>query len=149
MHSESGGAIGFADAAGETSPRGEPRTARAPARSERAPLVLVVDDNDMVAELAADMLGLLGYRSIVARNAHEALKILDEGERPDLLFSDIIMPGGLGGLQLAKKVRSLYPELPILLTTGYSDSLVTEVEFPLLVKPYALETFKKALNNLL
>ena len=111
--------------------------------------VLVVEDDTLVAELAAGMLQELGYEAIVAHSAKEALDRLAGGEKPRLIFSDIVMPGGITGIELARKVRNRFPELPILLTTGYSEQVAGTHGFPVLQKPYELDTLAGALGNIL
>jgi CheY-like chemotaxis protein len=111
--------------------------------------VLVVEDDTLVAELAAGMLSELGFESTVAHSAKEALDRLAGGERPKVVFSDVIMPGGISGIELARKVRDRFPELPILLTTGYSEQVAGPHGFPVLQKPYELEALASALSKLL
>ena len=69
-------------------------------------------------------------KPIVAHSAKEALERLAGGEKPKLIFSDIVMPGGISGIELARKVRDRFPELPILLTTGYSEQVGRNARFP-------------------
>jgi CheY-like chemotaxis protein len=71
--------------------------------------VLIVEDDLLVAELAAGMLGELGFEAIVSHSGKEALERLAGGDRPKLMFSDIVMPGGISGIELAEKVRSRWP----------------------------------------
>ena len=111
--------------------------------------VLVVEDDTLVAELAAGMLCELGFDAVVAHSAKEALDRLAAGEKPNLIFTDIVMPGGISGLELARKVRSRFPELPILLTTGYSEQVSGTHGFPVLQKPYELDTLAGALGTIL
>lgn len=111
--------------------------------------VLIVEDDTLIAELAAGMLGELGFECTVAHSAREALERLSSGEKPKLIFSDIIMPGGLSGLELARKVRDRFPELPILLTTGYSEQVSGAHGFPVLQKPYEMTGLADALGSLL
>jgi PAS domain S-box-containing protein len=111
--------------------------------------VLVVEDDSLVAELAAGMLTELGYEATVVHSATEALDRLTNGEKPGLIFSDIVMPGGISGIELARKVRDRFPELPILLTTGYSEQVAGTHGFQVLQKPYALESLAGALGKLL
>ena len=111
--------------------------------------VLIVEDDTLIAELAAGMLGELGFECTIAHSAREALERLASGERPKLVFSDIIMPGGLSGLELARKVRDRFPELPILLTTGYSEQVSGSHGFPVLQKPYEMNGLADALGTLL
>jgi PAS domain S-box-containing protein len=111
--------------------------------------VLIVEDDTLLAELAAGMLGELGFEGVVAHSAKEALEQLTGGERPKLIFSDIVMPGGISGIELARKVRDRFPELPILLTTGYSEEVGGSHGFPVLQKPYELDALAGALSTLL
>jgi PAS domain S-box-containing protein len=87
------------------------------------PCVLVVEDNDDVRELAESVLGMAGYAVLAAASGEQALVLLREGVRVDLLFTDVIMPGGMNGLQLVDEARRLRPRLPVLVTTGYMDEL--------------------------
>jgi PAS domain S-box-containing protein len=115
-----------------------------------APRILVVEDDTVVAELAAQLLEDMGYAPEVVHSAQEALAALDRSARPALIFSDVVMPGGLNGIELAQKVRSRYPELPILLTSGYSAQLAkTPAEFPLVPKPYQYEALQTAVAALI
>ena len=111
--------------------------------------VLVVEDDTLVAELAAGMLTELGFEAIVAHSAKEALDRLSGGDKPKLIFSDIVMPGGISGLELARKVRDRFPELPILLTTGYSEQVAGSHGFPVLHKPYELDMLAGAVGKVL
>ena len=95
------------------------------------------------------MLEELGFESTVAHSAKEALEQLAAREKPKLIFSDVVMPGGISGIELARKVRERFPELPVLLTTGYSEQLGAMHGFPVLQKPYELEALAGALGNLL
>jgi PAS domain S-box-containing protein len=111
--------------------------------------VLIVEDDTLVAELAAGMLDELGFETVVAHSAKEALDRLTGGEKPKLIFSDIVMPGGISGIELARKVRDRFPELPILLTTGYSEEVGGTHGFPVLQKPYELNSLADALSKML
>jgi PAS domain S-box-containing protein len=103
--------------------------------------ILIVDDREDVAELARTILRDFGYTTLVASNGREALEILDGGEGIDLLFTDLIMPGGMNGVLLAREAQRRQPQLKVLLTTGYAEASLerTDVggsEFDLLNKPY-------------
>ena len=112
--------------------------------------VLVVEDDLVVAELAAELLRTLDYEPYVVHSASDALHALGRGERVDLLFTDVVMPGGMSGLELARKVRERFPELPVLLTTGYSEAVGGAAsEFPVLAKPYQFDDLARALGALL
>ena len=95
------------------------------------------------------MLHELGFEATVTHSAKEALDRLMDGEKPRLVFTDVIMPGGISGIELARKVRDRYPELPILLTTGYSEEVGGTHGFPVLQKPYELDTLAISLGKLL
>ncbi len=108
------------------------------------PLILVVDDHHDIAELAREALSDLGYRVVVAHSADEALARFEEAQaRLDafqLVFTDVLMPGGDNGLVLAERLRVRDPATPILLTTGYSDEMAMDgpagVGLDVLGKPY-------------
>ena len=110
---------------------------------------LVVEDDDVVADLAAGMLEELGFEPTVVHGAKEALDRINNGDRPNLVFSDIVMPGGISGLELARKLRSRYPELPILLTTGYSEQVGGTHGFEVLQKPYEMSTLATAVQKVM
>jgi len=118
-------------------------------RDETIGRILIVEDDSLVAELAADMLGEMGFETVTTHSAKEALERLSGEQRPSLVFSDIVMPGGISGLELARKIRSRFPELPVLLTTGYSEYVGAEHEFPVLQKPYEMESLAGALGKIL
>ena len=111
--------------------------------------VLVVEDDSQVAELTDQLFRELGYEPIMARTPREALEMLARA-KVDLVFSDVVMPGGLSGFELARRIRTRFPEMPILLTTGFADSLAErEVgEFPVLTKPYRIDELVAALDKL-
>lgn len=85
--------------------------------------ILVVEDNDDVRELAETMLEMAGYDVLSAPSGERALGLLESGEQADLLFTDVIMPGGMNGLELIERVHARRPGLPVLVTTGYMDEL--------------------------
>jgi len=85
--------------------------------------ILVVEDNDDVRELAESMLAMAGYEVLSAPSGERALGLLESGEQADLLFTDVIMPGGMNGLELIDRVHAKRPGLPVLVTTGYMDEL--------------------------
>ena len=119
----------------------EPPAAEAPEAPETGnETVLVVEDDPAVRSLARAMIEDLGYRTVEAANADVALEILEARQDIDLVFSDIVMPGRLNGLSLAKRVIERRPGLPIVLTSGYSshysdpDGILSTVDF--IGKPY-------------
>ena len=116
--------------------------------------ILVVEDNDMVREYVENELKALGYRVIVTRNAPAALDILRGPEKIQLLFSDVVMPGGMFGPELAREAARLRPDLKILLTSGYTehpaealDGLGQEVR--ILNKPYRRHDLASMLRSAL
>jgi PAS domain S-box-containing protein len=112
--------------------------------------ILIVEDEPVVAELAAALVEELGCEPIVVDSGREALSRLARDSAFDLVFADVIMPGGMSGLELARKIRGRFPEQPILLTTGYSETVGDETtEFPLLAKPYDLAGLARVLRSLL
>jgi PAS domain S-box-containing protein len=101
--------------------------------------ILVVDDNDNMRTTAARNLAALGYHVRLAADGPTALSILQTGESFDLLFTDVVMPNGLSGYQLADAARTLRPGLPVLFTTGFApeDGSETNVmDADALRKPY-------------
>ena len=102
-----------------------------------------------MADLAAGMFEELGFAPMIVHSAREALDRLNNGHRPALVFSDIVMPGGITGLELARKVRDRYPELPILLTTGYSEQVSGSHGFEVLPKPYELSLLSAGVQKVL
>ncbi len=113
--------------------------------------ILVVEDDSTVLNLTSDILAGLGYQVTTATHAAEALSVLQSDAKIDLLFSDVVMPGGVSGVSLARTARELRPGLRILLTSGYvgdGPELRTS-EFPLLDKPYAIEGLAGRLRKLL
>ena len=120
-----------------------------PAESGQGRRVLVVEDNVEVGQFATQVLQDLGYETVWAANADEALKVLEaESARFDVVFSDVVMPG-MSGMDLGHEVQRRYPGLPIVLTTGYSHVLVEEGlhGFELLQKPYAAEEVSRVLRR--
>jgi PAS domain S-box-containing protein len=113
--------------------------------------VLLVEDDVGVAELALGLLEEAGYKVKTAGNAAEALKVLRNGEPIDLVFSDIMMPGGMNGAELARIVRGEFPSIFILLATGYSEAAAhaATYEFPLIRKPYGREVLLDKVGEIL
>jgi len=114
-----------------------------PRASERAgtETVLVVDDRPEVAELARAILDEFGYTVLTAHDGHEAMRIVAGDGALDMLFTDVIMPGGMNGVMLAREARRQRPKLKVLLTTGYADDSINRdavgaTEFDVLAKPY-------------
>jgi PAS domain S-box-containing protein len=110
--------------------------------------VLLVEDNPEVASVSAALLEQLGYTVRRVPNAEAALREL-ELDGIDLVFSDIVMPGKMDGLGLARHLKAVRPRLPILLTSGYSDAaLNVRGDFPILRKPYEIHELSQAIAKL-
>jgi len=100
--------------------------------------ILVVEDDPALLALAVDTLESLGYRVTTANNAASALRRLKGGTAFEMLFSDVVMPGGVSGLDLARKARVGNPALKVLLTSGFigEEAIDWADEYPMLDKPY-------------
>jgi PAS domain S-box-containing protein len=105
--------------------------------------ILIVEDRAEVGEVAEAIISQMGYTTLRVRNAVEALSVL-QSTGVDLLFSDLVMPGGMDGVQLAREAKRLRPRIKILLTTGFAldaterpdASGVSGIEFDIIEKPY-------------
>ena len=113
--------------------------------------VLVVEDDAGVLALNTEMLEGLGYTVVTAQDARRALAVLESGERFDLLFSDVVMPGGMNGVELAHEVRKLRPKIAVLLASGFvaDEGVFTRSEFPLIEKPYERPALAAKLRDVL
>ena len=117
-----------------------------------AAAILVVEDDLDVRETIVEMLSDLGYRTLVATSGPDALAILRNKTAVDLLFSDVIMPAGMNGIELARTARRLRPELKILLSSGYAGDTPLDAiraEFQFIGKPYRRSALGRKLNELL
>jgi CheY-like chemotaxis protein len=108
---------------------------------------LLVDDEDLVRMSTADMLGDLGYAVVEAASAEEALGLIRDGLRPDLLVTDHLMPG-MNGTDLARIVRSERPSIQILIVSGYAESEGVAPELPRLTKPFRNDELAASLASL-
>jgi CheY-like chemotaxis protein len=113
-------------------------TAVAPLRDVSGEVVLVVEDEAAVRDIVVDCLQELGYATIEAASGPAALDMLRSGQRVDVLFSDVVMPGGIDGFRLRTEARRLRPGLRVLLTSGYPGSFdrTQDADVALLTKPY-------------
>jgi CheY-like chemotaxis protein len=111
--------------------------------------VLVVDDSADVAEVTSSLFEHLGYETIYRDSAEAALKLLEAGTKIDLVFSDIVMPGTIDGVGLAREIRSRYPNLPVVLTTGYSDAArAAPSNLRILHKPFDTEALREFIQDI-
>ncbi len=112
--------------------------------------VLLVEDNPEVQEVVGMLLEALGYHVSYAQSAAAALQLLASGEPIDLVFTDIVMPGELDGVALAQRVKVEYPNIAVLLTTGYARAANTlDPGIAILRKPYRLRTLARAVREAL
>lgn len=122
-------------------------------QSSRGRTVLVVEDNEQAGDFAAQMLQELGYRTLRALDAGAALALMPaEGHGIDAVFSDIVMPGAMSGIELAAALRRSHPGVAIVMATGYSARLATGAALPdveVLAKPYRLDDLAAALARAL
>jgi nitrogen-specific signal transduction histidine kinase/CheY-like chemotaxis protein len=110
--------------------------------------VLLVEDNPDVASVSSSLLEQLGYTVRRVADAEAALREIERNS-VDLVFSDIVMPGKIDGLSLARRLREIRPGLPILLATGYSDAAAdVRGDFPILRKPYEIHQLSQAIAKL-
>ena len=103
--------------------------------------ILVVEDDPLVRTYVATQLGSLGYTTLTAANANEALAYIDAERDFDLLFTDVIMPGSVNGRQLADEAKRRRPSLRVLYTSGYTENAIVhhgrlDPGVLLLAKPY-------------
>jgi CheY-like chemotaxis protein len=122
-----------------------------PVEPQRALLrkVLVVDDEQDLADMAAALLGAHGLEVVVAYSAYAAMQFLADDKEIDAVFSDVVMPG-MTGLQMADAIREMYPRIKIVLASGYTlPALLANRERPYLYtnKPYKIDTILKLLRS--
>ncbi|HUX72445.1 MAG TPA: PAS domain S-box protein [Steroidobacteraceae bacterium] len=119
-----------------------------------AETILVVEDDELVRRYACEQLSALGYRVVEAADGRRALEILRRGDPVDLLFTDVVMPGGISGRQLVEEGRALRPGLRVLYTSGYTENAIVhhgrlDAGVQLLGKPYRRAELAKALRQAL
>jgi PAS domain S-box-containing protein len=116
-----------------------------------AETVLLVEDDDHVRATAADLLTELGYSVLEARDADSALAMIESGATPDVLFTDVVMPGSLQSSDLARRARERLPGIGVVFTSGYSDKATqgNDEQDELLTKPYTREALDRRLRRAL
>ncbi|MEA3025213.1 MAG: hypothetical protein QOF91_498, partial [Alphaproteobacteria bacterium] len=107
----------------------------------RAETILVVEDDDDVRAYSVDILRELGYRVVEAHDGPSALRLLERQPKVDLLFSDVVLPGGWTGAQTAARARAQRPGLKVLFTTGYARNAIVhhgrlDAGVQLITKPF-------------
>jgi CheY-like chemotaxis protein len=116
--------------------------------------ILVVEDDALVRGYVIAQLGSLGYTTLVAGDGAAALAMVDRGAAFDLLFTDMIMPGGMNGRDLAEAVRKRRPGVKVLYTSGYSDDAIVheghlDPGIALLTKPYRKQDLSRKIRDVL
>lgn len=117
-------------------------------------VILAVDDEEDLLILAQESLQALGYSVLIAHNGPEAMKLLDDVPDISLLFSDVVMPGGVSGYELAEHAKQNHPALKILLTSGYTEKALvhsqqTQISAHILSKPYTVKALAQLLRSVL
>lgn len=116
--------------------------------------ILLVEDDDLVRQHVTAQLQSLGYEIVAARDGPDALVALGQPTRFDLLFTDVVMPGGLNGPQLAAEAKKLWPDLPVLFTSGYTENAIVhqgrlDRGVHLLTKPYRRKDLAEKVRQVL
>jgi signal transduction histidine kinase/CheY-like chemotaxis protein len=129
-------------------------SATAPAWRAAGEAILVVEDDPAVLDIVVETLSEFGYATVTAGTAADALEQLKRHSDIALLFSDIVMPGGMNGAQLAEAARAMRPTLPILLTTGYAaaalgSDYIVPAGTNILTKPYLPDELGQRIDELL
>jgi CheY-like chemotaxis protein len=117
-------------------------------------IILLVEDSAPVRVFAKTQLLYLGYQVLEAANSNDALAILREHPEIELLFTDVVMPGGLNGRELALEARKLYPALKVLFSSGYAESAILHLglldeHVQLLNKPYSRLQLARRIRGML
>ena len=131
----------------------ESSDAAAPA-SEAGEVVLMVEDDEGVRDFARSALESLGYKVLAARDGAEGLALLRDAERVDVLFTDVVLPGGVNGRRLADEAVRLRPRLPVLYTTGYTRNAIIhdgrlDPDVQLISKPYTQGVLARSLRRII
>jgi CheY-like chemotaxis protein len=114
--------------------------------------VLVVDDEPTVRMLVGEVLRELGYNALEAADGASALRVLESPVRLDLLVTDVGLPGGVGGRQLAEAARATRPALQVLFITGYAENAALDALLPgmqVMTKPFAMEALASRIREML
>lgn len=127
-------------------------TILAEALDESCDAVLVVDDEPDVLWATSQLFDMLGYKVHEASSAEQALEILRTGTKISLVFTDVLLPGGINGIELARKLRELNPAIQIILASGYPLPALKKEhgdldEFQFINKPYDLDLIEKVIHS--
>jgi len=110
--------------------------------------ILLVEDDKEVSALTRELLNELGFSVLHVASPDAALGALANARDIDVVLSDIMMPGGVSGVHLAREIRRRHPDLRVVLTTGYVEAAadLSDGEFDLLLKPYTAESLANVLR---
>ena len=122
--------------------------AEIPTAATSSATLLLVDDETAVRKPAADQLRDLGYTVAEAADGAAALRLLDDGLRPELLVTDVGLPGGMDGRTLAATVRERIPGLPVLFITGFAHVPLPE-DVAVIAKPFGLDLLARRIADTL
>ncbi len=124
-----------------------------PSRPKRRARILIVEDNDGVRQVVTQQISGMGHQIVVAQSGLEALHILQSETGIDAVFSDVVMPGEVNGIVLAEQIAKQWPEIKVLLTSGFPEAALSRsnpgLRARILNKPYRIADLEIELNNLL
>ena len=148
------GARVLLDPVGPIDDEGPAGGAREAPRSDKGEAVLVVDDEPAVRMLVTEILGELGYAAIEAGEGPEALVVLQSDARIDLLVTDVGLPGGMNGRQVADAARAARPGIPVLFITGFAENAVVgdgplDAGMELVTKPFSMEALAARIRDMI
>jgi len=131
-----------------------PAVAKRPQSSRGGETVLVVEDDELVRATVERMLKELGYQTLLASTAEAALPILESDAHIDLLFTDVVLPGKMGGRELSESAAQMRPGLPVIFSSGYTQNSIIhqgrlDAEIELLSKPYKKQDLANRLRAVL
>ncbi len=119
----------------------------------RAETILIVEDDASVRRLCQRALRQMGYRTELAKDGHEALEALESMPRCDLVLTDIVMPPGMNGKELAAVIRERHPGLRIVYMSGYSADILNDEalreDYVLLTKPFTMDELRRTVERCL
>ncbi len=155
VHSQIGHGTTFTLMLPSAMPESPQAQAPRPSAPGRACRVLLVEDDEVVRMITCTMLEEMGHEVHECVNADEALGVLDDGAHTfDVMLTDLMMPGSMGGHALAKIVKTRWPAMRVIMASGWADSELTEdtgelSTTPFLLKPYTGEDLRQALERVL
>ncbi len=125
-----------------------------PRSGQHHEFILLVEDDEDVSRFVVDALRDIGYQVEHANTAAKAMEILKSVPQIQLLFTDVILPGGMNGRELANEAKKLRPELPVLFATGYTRNAIIhhgrlDSDVDLLTKPFTTEALARKVRQVL